>query len=153
MTTYFHEFQHLPIKIITYFHELQHFPIKSTTYFHECQHLPIKIITYLHEFQHLFIKITTYFHACQHLSTKIATSNIYIYVYYYHGFRQKEKRTFRCRPVAGDFFTHGFCEWFCTPEVTKLAFACFVSSGVQYPPLKPCSKKSPAIRLQRNVRF
>ena len=53
-----------------------------------------------------------------------------------------QNMTFRCRRIAGDFFTHGFCGWFCTPEDTLLAFACFVSSGVQYPPLKPCSKKS-----------
>ena len=64
-----------------------------------------------------------------------------------------QNMTFRCRRIAGDFFTHGFCGWFCTPEDTLLAFACFVSSGVQYPPLKPCSTKSPAIRLQRNVMF
>jgi len=52
-----------------------------TTYFHEFQHLPTKITTYFHEFQHLPTKIITYFHECQHLSTKIATSNIYIYIY------------------------------------------------------------------------
>ena len=51
-----------------------------STYFHEFQHLPIKITTYFNEFQHLPIKIITYFHKCQHLSTKIATSNIYIYI-------------------------------------------------------------------------
>ena len=28
LTTYFHEFQHLPTKIITYFHEFQHLPTK-----------------------------------------------------------------------------------------------------------------------------
>ena len=30
-----------------------------TTYFHEFQHLPTKIITYFHECQHLFTKIAT----------------------------------------------------------------------------------------------
>ena len=51
-----------------------------TTYFHEFQHLPIKITTYFHEFQHLPTKIITYFHEFQHLPTKIAISNIYTYI-------------------------------------------------------------------------
>ena len=51
-----------------------------TTYFHEFQHLPIKITIYVHEFQHLPSKITTYFHECQHLPTIITTSNIYTYI-------------------------------------------------------------------------
>ena len=51
-----------------------------TTYFHEFQHLPIKITTDFHEFQHLPTKIITYFHEFQHLSTKITTSNIYTYM-------------------------------------------------------------------------
>ena len=51
-----------------------------TTYFHEFQHLPTKITTYFHEFQHLPTKIITYFHEFQHLPTKIAISNIYTYI-------------------------------------------------------------------------
>ena len=31
LTIYFHEFQHLPIKITTYFYEFQHLPTKTAT--------------------------------------------------------------------------------------------------------------------------
>ena len=51
-----------------------------TTYFHEFQHLPTKITTYFHEFQHLPTKIIIYFHVFQHLPTKIVISNIYTYI-------------------------------------------------------------------------
>ena len=51
-----------------------------TTYFHEFQRLPIKIITCLHEFQQILTQINTYFHECQHLPTIISTSDIYTYI-------------------------------------------------------------------------